>query len=229
MTKIKNSLFPGGLEVFNDLELQAYALEILEEKDFNYLGETKEGLKGPKLLVSPGTGLGLAGLTELGEVISTEAGHLNVIDNHDSINILIQAFLKRFSRYPTYVDILSGKGIEFVYESLMGPKREKLNSEKIISNPENIETLYQIKLIILHMYATFLRSACLMWGALGGVYLSGSITNSLFSNFDTSEFRKNFQQSKKMKHLLKMTPLIHVARNDLGYLGAINIINKRGY
>ena len=73
---LEKKIFSGGLIVVNDLELQAYALFNLKAEDLSYIG--KKNLKeGPKILVAPGTGLGLAGI--LGEaIIATEAGHINI-------------------------------------------------------------------------------------------------------------------------------------------------------
>ena len=80
---LENKLFSGGLIVVNDLELQAYALFNLKAGDLSYIGE-KKLTEGPKILVAPGTGLGLAGI--LGEtVIATEAGHINISDKELSL------------------------------------------------------------------------------------------------------------------------------------------------
>ena len=70
--------------------------------------------EGPKILVAPGTGLGLAGI--LGEtVISTEAGHINISDKHlrPDLRKIIDRFTKENCRAPTYEDFISGKGITY--------------------------------------------------------------------------------------------------------------------
>ena len=58
----------------------------------SYIGE-KKLTEGPKILVAPGTGLGLAGI--LGEtVIATEAGHINISDKH--LRPDLRAIIDRF-------------------------------------------------------------------------------------------------------------------------------------
>ena len=74
---LKKQLFKEGLIVMNDLALQAHAIKNLKKSELSFIGLDKLQAKGPKLLISPGTGLGLAGITDQ-EIISTEAGHLNI-------------------------------------------------------------------------------------------------------------------------------------------------------
>ena len=59
---LKNKMFPEGLMVLNDLELQAYAIESLSNEEITRIGQVKEEKTGSKVLISPGTGLGLAGI-----------------------------------------------------------------------------------------------------------------------------------------------------------------------
>ena len=79
--------------------------------------------EGPKVLVAPGTGLGLAGI--LGEtVIATEAGHINISDKElrSDLKEIRDRFTKENYRAPTYEDFLSGKGITYFYETLSGKR-----------------------------------------------------------------------------------------------------------
>ena len=78
--ELKKNIFKEELLVLNDLELQAHAIRSLRKEDILVIGNKKKPLRGSKILVSPGTGLGLAGVIE-GNVMSTEAGHLHVPAN----------------------------------------------------------------------------------------------------------------------------------------------------
>ena len=78
----------------------------LKVGDLSYIGE-KKLTKGPKILVAPGTGLGLAGI--LGEtVIATEAGHINIFDKElrSDLKEITDRFTKENYRAPTYEDFL---------------------------------------------------------------------------------------------------------------------------
>ena len=62
--------------VLNDLELQVLALNSLTIEDVTVIGEQQLN-NSTKILISPGTGLGLAGLVK-GTPVATESGHINI-------------------------------------------------------------------------------------------------------------------------------------------------------
>ena len=115
-SELKSSLFPEGLKVVNDLALQAHAVNFLEEDELECIGKKFLDASGPRILVMPGTGLGMAGIVNE-EVVSTEAGHLNIpakIKNK-SLDQIIEVFRNKTGRMPTFEDFLSGKGLNFFY------------------------------------------------------------------------------------------------------------------
>ena len=63
-----------------------------------------------------------------------------------------------------------------------------------------------------------------MWGSKGGVYLAGSIINSLIEKINLDDFRDNFEDSQTMKDLLLACPVIHVKNKNLGFIGAKTLI-----
>jgi len=71
--------------------------------------------------------------------------------------------------------------------------------------------------------ADYLRSLALIWGSTGGIFLAGSLIESLFKNLDHKLFRKNFENNKKMMKLLSCVPIYHVKKKDLGLIGALNL------
>ena len=87
--------------VLNDLELQAYGLEAVIENDIIKIGSVKEEKKGSKVLISPGTGLGLAGIVNK-EVVFTEGGHLEIPSNVQDFNYIFKKFEKERKRLPTF-------------------------------------------------------------------------------------------------------------------------------
>ena len=58
--EIEKSFFPGGLRLFNDVQLQGYALNSYPNDKLKSVGVRKSFPKGPKILINPGTGLGLS-------------------------------------------------------------------------------------------------------------------------------------------------------------------------
>ena len=215
---LRKNFFKDQLLLLNDLELQAYAIDSLKDKDVLQIGNSKKVLSGSKILVSPGTGLGLSGIVE-GKVIATEAGHLNIPGNLPRISSLINNFEFENKRIPTFEDLLSGKGLNYIYNFLNKDSSKLLTNEEILlelTDPNCLET----KKIMLYLLATFLKYMALIWGATGGVYISGSMVNQLMKDADLIEFRESFEDSETMQIVLVHTPVFLVLDTNLGLHGA---------
>ena len=222
---LEKKIFSGGLIVVNDLELQAYALFNLKAGDLSYIGH-KNLTEGPKILVAPGTGLGLAGI--LGEtVIATEAGHINISDKElrPDLKVIIDRFTEENYRAPTYEDFMSGEGIIYFYETISGKKNLKLSSEEILSARGDKYSLQTIDLLN-YLMSSYLRYMALVWGARGGVLLSGSIVNSLLLKEDYQEFRNTFEDSETMKEFMRTIPLAIVLIEEIGFVGGLELSKK---
>ena len=223
--QLKKNLFPKGLYVLNDLALQAHALFNIDPNDLSHIGKCKIS-DGPKILVAPGTGLGLAGIIGK-EVIATEAGHINIPQKKldSDLTIMVRRFIQENERLPTYEDFLSGKGITFFHSTLSGDKDSKLTSEEILLGRNDIYCRNTIDLLN-NLLASFLRYVTLVWGSYGGVMISGSIVNSLLLEEDYAEFRRVFEDSETMGNYMRKTPLAKVKIPDIGFAGGLHLARK---
>ena len=223
-SELQSSLFSEGLRVVNDLALQAHAVNFLKDDELEVIGVRLPYLEGPRILVSPGTGLGVAGIIQE-EVVSTEAGHLNIPAKikKEGLDRIIDVFRRKTGRMPTFEDFLSGKGLNFFYYVLSGQEECQFSNEEILLNYNTDSICLEVKDSMNYLYAAYLRYITLAWGALGGVYLAGSITNSLLSGIDNNEFRNIFEDSDTMKGLLRVTSLYQVKPQDLGFRGALKL------
>ena len=222
---LEKKIFSGGLIVVNDLELQAYALFNLKAGDLSYIGK-KNLTKGPKILVAPGTGLGLAGI--LGEaVIATEAGHINISNKElrPDLQMLIDRFTEENHRAPTYEDFLSGKGITYFYKALSGETNLELRSEEILS-ARGDKYSHQTIDVLNYLLSSYLRYMALVWGSHGGVLLSGSIVNTLLLEEDYLEFRNTFEDSETMRDFMRTVPLAIVLIEEIGFEGGLELSKK---
>ena len=225
ISQTRRKLFSAGLLVVNDLELQGYAISSLKTSDLSYIGEPKLS-DGAKILIVPGTGLGLAGIVN-GNVVATEAGHINISDkiSRPDLKKIMDRFMSDFKRVPTYEDFLSGKGITYFYSSLTENADNALSSEDILSNSTDTYCLQVINLLN-YLLSSYLRYMALVWGANGGVLLSGSIVNSLLLEEDYQEFRKTFEDSETMSDFMQSTPLAIVNIENIGFVGGLELSKK---
>ena len=126
---------------------------------------------------------------------------------------------------PTFEDFLSGQGLNTIYRFLSDNHSCSYSNEEILSEKKDIDC-FRTKKLTTHLLSVFLRYMTLIWGASGGVYLSGSIANSLMQDINAKEFRKNFEDSHKMKMFLTNTPLFLVLDLNLGLRGAREIASN---
>ena len=221
---LKNKMFPKGLMVLNDLELQAYAIEGLSNDEIIKIGQVKEEKKGSKVLISPGTGLGLAGVVDT-KVIFTEGGHLNIPPDSLELEDLLKKFSEDKGRPPTFEDLLSGKGINFIFQSLDGSSGAQYSNEEILANKDNPVCIKARKLV-LYLLAIYCKYIALIWGATSGVFLSGSIANTLLKPEDLDTFRTHFESSATMQDLLKIMPVSLIKDTNLGAKGGLILASK---
>ena len=130
-----------------------------------------------------------------------------------------------FKRVPTYEDFLSGRGITYFYSSLTENADNELSSEDILSNRTDTYCLQVINLLN-YLLSSYLRYMALVWGANGGVLLSGSIVNSLLLEEDYQEFRKTFEDSETMGDFMQSIPLAIVNIENIGFVGGLELSKK---
>lgn len=223
-SKLKENIFQDSLLVLNDLELQAYGIESLDKEKIFIIGDQKKSLSQSKVLVSPGTGLGLAAIVD-GIVVPSEAGHLNIPKNLPKFSSLVEKFQTENKRMSTFEDFLSGKGINYIYRYLSKSKFKPYSNEDILSKTEDPDC-NETKYLMLYLLAVYLRYMALFWGATGGVYLSGSIVNSLLLDTNFKQFRDDFEDSSKMNSLLKEIPIFLIKELNLGFKGALKLASS---
>lgn len=219
INQIKKKYFPNNLIVLNDVQLQAYSLNAIKSKNIISVGKIKCSEFGPKILVVPGTGLGLAILNS-NEAIATEAGHINIPHYDSNINNLIETFENLNGRVPTFEDLISGKGISFIYGFISQNFNHSLSNRKILENKDEDINCVQTKEVLLKILALFLKYSALIIGSLGGIYLAGSLISSLFKDSDLNQFREMFEDSPTMKVFIKNVPLYILKDKDLAFKGA---------
>ena len=220
--EIEKSFFPGGLRLFNDVQLQGYALNSYPNDKLKSVGVSKSYSKGPKILIIPGTGLGLSILNN-GKSLATEAGHLNIPNMGHEIQNLLENFKKENKRTATFEDLLSGEGISYIYGFLSQESNHNHSNEDILNNVRNDVFCDETKQILINIFAIFAKYTSLITGSTGGVYLAGSLSESLLKDDHFSEFRNIFEESKKMNEYLSNIPVFLIKDNNLGFMGALEV------
>jgi len=233
--KLEADLNIKRILLINDLQANAYGLSTLEDADFEILAQ---GIKteGNAAIISPGTGLGEAGMYWDGShyhPYATEGGHCNFSPNTEQ-DMVLWTFLKKKFDHVSCERIISGQGIYNIYQFLRnstGKKepawlKEQFENEDppIAISSAALENKDPVCVETLQLFIKYLSveaaQLALKTKATGGIYIGGGITPKILSLIAKKEFYKNFINFGRMEHLLKNIPVKVVLNDKTALIGA---------
>ena len=198
--------------LLNDFEAQALTLPVLGEAHTRTIGPRLSPGEGPRVILGPGTGLGVAALIEVGgkhAALPTEAGHIDFAPvGHDEERLW--PILERVHGRITAEALISGPGLERLHAARTGnlAKPEDRHAAAITAaanrNPAG-EEARTVKLFW-RLTARFAGDMAIVFGATGGVTLAGGILPRLAEFLDEAEFRQLFCAKEPVEHLPQRTP-----------------------
>lgn len=233
--KLENDLDIKSVLLINDLQANAYGLSALEDSDFETISKG-EKIEGNAIVISPGTGLGEAGMYWDGlyyHPYATEGGHSNFAPN-DELDVELWKFLNKKFGHISWERVVSGQGINNIYEFLRNYRGEKEpdwlteqlkgdNPSKVISAAAMEKTdsiCVETMQLFLKYLAVESSQLALKAKATSGIYIGGGITPKILSLIDKKEFYKNFINVGRMEHLLKTIPIKVVLNDKTALMGA---------
>jgi len=135
-------------------------------------------------------------------------------------------FNQERGRNPTFEDLMSGKGINYIYKCFNNSINSGYTNEEILVNKVD-STCLKTRKLMLYLLATYAKYIALIWGATSGVYFSGSIANSLLQPEELETFRADFENSPTMQELLVTMPVFLIKDLNLGLRGGL-VLALRG-
>ena len=222
--KIKKKFNLQNCFVLNDLEAAGYYLDKIKSNNKKIIKKGHK-LNNNRILVCPGTGLGLSLIINNQKVMSSEIGNSKFLKS-EFLKIDKRLIKFKFSKIE---DFLSGPGISNLYEVIY---RKKLSAPEIIyqlSN-NNRKALY-VKNIFLKMFAKFLAEISLIYLPGNGIFLSGSLIRELETYINKKKFKDDFlnQVNKSHKMLLNSISINVIIKEHMSIFGCkefFNLIQK---
>jgi glucokinase len=198
------------LIVENDVAAMAWALSTLTQHDVVPL------TPGPvttatKVLVAPGTGLGVAALAARGDrgwtVVASEGGHARFAPPPalaEANGLMTQ------SEGWSWEDLVSGSGLPRLYRVLDGPDRpatpEAVTSLAFGGNPAAVRCMD----IFCQLLGAFAGDMALVFGAKGGCYLAGGLIGSIGPLFKPDLFLAGFREKDRFGVYMADIPAVVV-------------------
>ena len=224
------------VQILNDLAANACGIAHLPAGDFAIVQRGAPHATGNRCVVSPGTGLGEAGLFWDGHrhlVWACEGGHTDFAPRNELEIALLEYLIKQFV-HVSAERVASGMGIENIYKFLRETGRgtelpavaqamKTENAGVVISRfadagecPMCAKTLD----IFVSCLGAEASNMALKTMATGGVFLGGGIPVKLLPHIQSVAFLHAFNDKGRLSSLMENTPVLVILNDQAALLGA---------
>jgi len=207
LRQLADRLFLTRVTPLNDFAAQAYALPVLAPGDLVAVGGGRAIDRAPKVVVGPGTGLGVAGLVWVGgrwHAVTGEGGHVTLAPSNEREARLVALGRERFG-HCSAERLISGAGLAFIHSALTGDAElaPAAVGERIAAGDAAALDALDV---FFELLATVASNLALTFAAFGGVYIGGGVTPRYLPQFQASGFRQRFEDKGRYRGFLADIP-----------------------
>ncbi|HRW83764.1 MAG: glucokinase [Methanothrix sp.] len=233
--EIKRELGLKEFRIVNDFQLIGWGIASLKEEDLFEAKEGEPGFGETRGVIGAGTGLGKSILLFDGKryvPIPSEGGHAD-FPIHNRFDLELADHIRAERKTPaSYEDLLSGRGIERIYDFLRerrGRTEKTIEIEEAedkaaaISKYKGTDPLCQETFrIYARCYGRCAKNFVLEALATGGLYIAGGIAAKNKEIFVSPDFQAEFLNAEKQRRILEKTPVRVITNYDVSIIGACN-------
>jgi glucokinase len=200
--------------ILNDFEAQALAVVALGAEHLEQIGGGDVDPVAGRVVLGPGTGLGVAGLINargIWQPVPGEGGHIDVGPRSDH-EARIFHFLEKIDGRISAEQILCGRGITNLYRALCaveGVSTQFSEPHEVTAGAMTHGNRWAKE--TLSLFATILGRVAgdlaLIFMAKGGVYLSGGIAQKIAPVLKQGEFRAAFNDKAPHTEIMSKMPV----------------------
>lgn len=215
----------GTVSVLNDLEAQGHALGHIAEDELFTLSPGVASASPDRLVIGVGTGFNCAPVHDaaFGRIVSAaEAGHANLpIRTEEDLELL--RFVETAHGFPAIEDVLSGRGLERVYEwlSIRDGTPERRTGAEIVAGCEAGEdprAEHAVRIFV-RMLGTVAGNLSLIHLPFGGVFLIGGVVQALSRHMESMGFTAAFADKGRFSKFMEQFPIAVVEDDYAALLG----------
>jgi glucokinase len=219
--------------LLNDFEAQALSLPILHAAWTMGIGPELEPLPGPKLILGPGTGLGIAALIEVGGryvALASEACHIDFGPSSPE-ETAIWPFIEPAHGRITSESLISGPGLVRLHRArlaMIGKPRPAMDGAAIADRANgdlSSEEAATVRLLW-QLVARFAGDMAITFLAKGGVTLAGGVLPHLTRLLDPTGFRSVFDQKAPVDRLARSIAVRLLTQSDSVIAGMAAIASR---
>ncbi|MDF0590446.1 glucokinase [Candidatus Methanocrinis natronophilus] len=233
--EIKREFGFSELRIENDFMILGRGIESLKEGDLFSAKGGDPAFGDGRAVIGAGTGLGKAILVYDGEryrPIPSEGGHAD-FPIQDQFDLDLADFIRGGRKAPaSYEDLLSGRGIEGIYDFLKGRGggtyltaeiEEAEDKAAAISKQKTTDPLCRETFAVYaRCFGRCAKNFVMEALATGGLYIAGGIAAKNREVFVMPEFSNEFLNAEKQRQILEKTPVSVITNYDVSIIGACN-------
>jgi glucokinase len=214
------------VHIVNDFEALAWSLPHLTSNDVTQIGGGAPLLNAPRVVLGPGTGLGVAvhvPLEKGARVLRSEGGHATLSSGSQREDAIIDTLRRQFG-HVSAERVLSGPGLENLYRaiaSIDAPSAPERRASVITQAA--LDGTCATSRAALDTFCAMLGEVAgnlaLSFGAQGGVYIAGGIVPHIGDYLTRSQFRARFDAKGRMRHYVEKIPVYLILRDDPAFIG----------
>jgi glucokinase len=223
------------LRVLNDFEALALSLPYLQGEDLVQIGGETPNKPALKLVLGPGTGLGMAALAPLPDggwmALPGELGHITLpvvtreeFELREAMSTPGQVFESEFA--------VTGGGLLLIYRTLcrLDGIEPRLATPEAVLNAA-LKRSDDVATHTLHHFIIWLArlagDAAMTMQAHGGVYLAGGIAPSIVEQLKSGSFRSVFEDKGRIAHVMRPIPIYVIVASFPALIGCAAAIAQK--
>ncbi|SCZ71202.1 glucokinase [Epibacterium ulvae] len=228
----------GHAKILNDFEAAAWSLATVGAEDVTVLQGTTQFQRAPRLIIGPGTGLGVGSLIYAhGQpaVVPGEGGHVAIAPRRADLVAVFDCLTRDWPEVamgaPLAVEaeaLLSGTGLPRFYRALAevrGAAAVCVENAEIFAAAQTQSDAVAVEAVAL--FAEYLGAVAgdlgLVLGATGGVFVTGGLALKNPWMFDTG-FLEAFNAGGRHQSWREAMPVYLYSNEDFGLIGARNYL-----
>lgn len=221
--------------LMNDFAAQALAAIVLPRDNLDFIGNGEIADYEPKVVIGPGTGLGIATLVHVNgkwAILSGEGGHVD-LGPRTQREMEIWPHLKKLDGRVSAELAISGQGIENLYQAIC----KTINSQSARKSASEVSAgaidgsdpiAMEAVDLFLTLLARIAGDMALVTLARGGAYISGGIPLKILPFVKTDHFRNEFENKAPHRQILEKIAVCMVSHPNPAMEGLAASITQPG-
>ena len=208
---LRKAALAKRFRLLNDFEALALSLPHLEGEDIIQIGGETPAKPAVKIVLGPGTGLGMATLAPLPQggwmALPGEVGHITLPVATQEEFDLREKMSKPGTPFESE-DAITGGGLLLMYRAI-ADKPAQQTPEDVLQAALAGNDAAAVKALdqFIVWLARIAGDAAMTMQARGGVYLAGGIAPSIVEKLKTGPFRTIFQEKGRLAHVMRPIPV----------------------